>query len=107
MTVSEFRKMALELPGVEEIPHFERRAFRLVGKKIFASLHEPTASANIGLPSDEQAEFCELGKGALKPLENAWGKKGWTAVDLKNAPPEVVAAAIETAFEASLGKRNA
>ena len=37
MTEAEFRKVALSLRGVTEMPHFERTSFR-VGTRIFATM---------------------------------------------------------------------
>ena len=37
MTPAKLRKYLISLPGVEEVPHFDRQAFRTT-RKIFATL---------------------------------------------------------------------
>ena len=49
MTTEEFRTLALAFPGTEEKPHFERQSFKVIRKRIFATLHEAALSANIVL----------------------------------------------------------
>ena len=55
LSTSSFRTLALSFPGTQEQPHFDRTAFKVTGKRIFASLHEPSLSANIKLPLADQA----------------------------------------------------
>jgi len=55
MTSEEFRQMALSFPGAEESPHFDRMAFKVVKKKIFATMHEKTLSANVKLNEVDQS----------------------------------------------------
>ncbi len=107
MTTEIFKDIALAFPGTEAAPHFERTAFRVVKKRIYATLHEPSQSANIVLTPLEQAEFCEMGEGSIYPVPNKWGEKGWTTFDLKSVKTELVQAALEMAYSAVLssGKR--
>lgn len=108
MTTESFKDLALSFPGTEAAPHFDRTAFRVVKKRIFATLHEASQTANIVLTPDEQAEFCEAGENAVYPVPNKWGQNGWTTFDLKTAAPELVQAALELAYEAVLnsGKKG-
>lgn len=86
--------LALSLPGVQEQPHFERTAFRVTGKIIFASLHEPSRSANIKLPVADQAVFCEYDPEAIYALPNKFGLQGWTTFELDKLPEEMVTEAL-------------
>ncbi len=99
MTTADFQELVLSFPGVEAAPHFDRTAFRVIKKRIFASLHEPSQSANIALAPNAQAELCALGGGGIYPLANKWGQQGWTTFDLNDVAPELVQAALELAYE--------
>lgn len=81
-TAAQFREIALALPGTTEVPHFERRAFRVA--KIFASLAADEASANVRLDPEEQEIRCMIHTQALSPVPNKWGQQGWTIVHLGN-----------------------
>lgn len=96
--------MALAFPGTEENPHFERAAFKVVKKRIFATLLESKQSANIVLSPAEQSEFCALGEQGIYPVPNKWGEKGWTTFELSHLPDELVVAALELAYNAVINK---
>ncbi|MCO6492386.1 MAG: MmcQ/YjbR family DNA-binding protein [Phaeodactylibacter sp.] len=100
MTTEEFKFLALSFPGTEEKPHFDRTAFKVVKRRIFATLHEPSRSANIVLSPFGQSEFCRLGEPGIHPVPNKWGEKGWTTFELDKVPADVVQAALEMAYEA-------
>jgi predicted DNA-binding protein (MmcQ/YjbR family) len=102
MTISEFKELALSFPGTEEGPHFERLAYKVTGKRIFASLHEPTAMANVKLTPKDQKVFCKYDKTAVYPVPNKWGQQGWTTFDLKKVPRELMLDALETAYKGVL-----
>lgn len=106
MTTEVFKEMALAFLGIEAAPHFDRTAFRVVKKRIFATLHEPSQSANIVLTPVEQAEFCGLDASGIYPVPNKWGQQGWTTFDLKKLPLEVVQAALEVAYQAVLNNNQ-
>lgn len=94
-----FFDMCHSFPGVEQNPHFERTAFKVTGKRIFATYHSPSNSANIVLSPTEQHTFCEYEGGAIYPVPNKWGEKGWTTFELKSIPPELVLEALNLAYE--------
>ena len=104
MTAEEFRSLALSFPGTEDKPHFDRTAFKVVKRRTFATLHEPSRSANIVLSLSEQSAFGELGEAGIYPVPNKWGEKGWTTFELDNVSPDIVQAALEVAYEAVLNK---
>jgi hypothetical protein len=103
MTTEAFKDLALAFPGTEAAPHFDRTAFRVVKKRIFATLHEPSQTANIVLTPADQAEFCEMGGGSIFPVPNKWGEKGWTTFDLNRVEADLVQAALEMAYTVGLG----
>lgn len=98
MTAKEFKKLALSFEGTLEHPHFERTAFKVVKKKIFATLLEEKNAANIILPVKDQGVFCELDK-AIYPVPNKWGTQGWTTFELKNLSAATVLDALDTAYK--------
>jgi hypothetical protein len=96
-----FREIALSLPGVEERPHFDRAAFK--ARIIFATLHEPSRTANLKFNEVDQSVFCEFEKGVY-PVPNKWGQQGWTTFELDKVPEELVKDALETAYRHSSQK---
>ncbi|NJM93343.1 MAG: MmcQ/YjbR family DNA-binding protein [Cytophagales bacterium] len=96
----EFVQLALSFPGSEEHPHFDRRAFKVVKKRIFATLHEPSRSANLKLSAVDQSVFCHFGP-AVYPVPNKWGQQGWTTFELDKVPRELMADALLTACSSS------
>jgi predicted DNA-binding protein (MmcQ/YjbR family) len=92
-TSSQFRALALALPGVEEKSHFGKADFR-VQNKIFAGL-APGRHPAAGAEQPERGYFKagpelreELSgsasalNGAFALAEGAWGRSGWTYVEL-------------------------
>ena len=77
MTDTQFRKLALALPGVEPGSHFGSPDFR-VKKRIFAGLSPDGKIGNLKLRLETQ-EITMLAKPkACYPAEGAWGRSGWT-----------------------------
>jgi hypothetical protein len=98
MTASEFRKMALSLPGAEEKEHMGHPDFR-VGGKVFATLGYPTKErAMVKLTPEEQHEFNLAEPEVFLPAKGAWGRKGATIVRLKLAKKARVKKALEAAW---------
>lgn len=98
MTVKEFKNLALSFEGTIEKPHFERTAFKVIDERIFATILEEKASANIVLPIKDQEVFCAIDK-AIYPVPNKWGTHGWTTFELRNLSPEIVLDALDTAYK--------
>ena len=70
MTTTAFKTLALSFPGTLEAPHFERSAFKVAGKRIFATLLEANKTVNIPLRVSEQQAFCELDEAHIFPVPN-------------------------------------
>lgn len=98
MTVAAFKSLALSFPGTGEHLHFQRVAFKVSGKRIFATLHEETAIANLKLSPVDQGVFCGFGKKAVYPVPNKWGLQGWTSFELKKVPSGLMLDALDTAY---------
>lgn len=99
MTTEEFKKLASSFPGTIERPHFDRTAFKVEGKRNFATLHEASRSFNAKLSLDDQATFCEYEKGTIYPVPNKWGLQGWTTIELEGTPDELIQEALDAAYQ--------
>lgn len=100
MTVDDFRRLALALPGVIESAHMGHPDFR-AGGRIFASLSPGTdPSGMVRLPLDRQAEVLAEAPHVYTPASGAWGRQGCTMVRLAAAPAESVRAAMHDAWAA-------
>jgi hypothetical protein len=99
MTIQQFKDLALSFPGTEANPHFDRVAFKVTGKRIFATLHEKSGTANILLSPIDQSVFCNYGKKAVYPVPNKWGLRGCTTFELKNIPKDLMLDALDTAYQ--------
>ena len=98
MTNEEFRELALSFPGTEEAPHFERRAFKVTGRRIFATMLEEKESVNIVLKPADQSSFSKLNKKYIYPVPNKWGEHGWTTFEIKHLDHAVLQTALEAAY---------
>jgi hypothetical protein len=97
MTADAFRALALELPQAVEGAHMGHPDFR-VGGKIFASLGPKEAFGVVGLPPDAQKLFVDSAPETFQPAAGAWGKSGWTKIELKSARKPAVRAALREAW---------
>ena len=95
-----FATLAMALEGVEERPHFDRRAFRVA--RNFATLAADGRTANLKLLPDEQAVHCEAAPSVFSPVPNKWGEQGWTTLDLETADSDVAQAALQMAWRHAL-----
>jgi len=105
MNKEEFRNFALSFTGTISLPHFDRIAFKVEGKRIFATLNEESESANIILSLSEQELFCAIDK-AIYPVPNKWGLHGWTTFELRKLEWAVVLEALRSAYEGVLKKKG-
>lgn len=104
MTSAAFKELTLGLPGVIEHPHFDRIAFKVEKKTIFASIHEASCSVNIKLTMELQSEFSQLDSFSIFPVPNKFGLQGWTTFEISRLDREVVFAALEAAYQQVLKK---
>lgn len=92
-----YSTMALSLPEVVELPHFEKTSFR-VGKKIFATLDKEKGIGCIKLSEIDQSAFCAFDKLVIYPVPNKWGKQGWTNINIALIGEEMLEDALKTAY---------
>ena len=88
VSIQKFRKLAMAFPEATEEPHFEKTSFR-VNKKIIATYDEKLNRACVKLSEIEQDVFCAADKTIIFPVNNKWGKQGWTLIELKQVPSDV------------------
>ncbi len=98
MTCDQFRELALSFQQTIAAPHFERTAFKVVGKRIFATLHEETQTANIKFSPADQSVYCLIDKEAIYPVNNKWGLQGWTTFQLDRVDSQLMLDALDTAY---------
>lgn len=92
----DLRRIALSLPGTIEAPHVDRVAFKV--NRIYATMLVESGTANLKFTPDEQAFKVMLAPDLFAPLDNAWGKQGWTQLTLATASEEDLRAALELAW---------
>ncbi len=100
--VKTFKHLALSFPDVIEQPHFEKSAFKVKKKRIFATLAVESSIACIKLSEMDQSVFCAFDNTIIFPVNNKWGKQGWTFIDLKKVRKDMLKDAMKTAYEEAL-----
>jgi hypothetical protein len=101
MTADEFRELALSFAHTTESAHMGHPDFRAHGK-IFATLAYPDATFGmVKLAPHDQAHMVERYPHAFVPVKGAWGVQGCTNVRLSNATPDILAPALELAWQNS------
>ena len=95
VSIDNFRKIVLLLNHVEEMPHFEKTSFR-VNKKIVATLDVKTKRVVVKLSEIEQSVFSAYDKTVIYPVNGAWGKQGWTIIELDKVKKEVLKDVLKT-----------
>ena len=93
-----FRDMALSFPATEQTAHFNRKGFKVKGKRMFATYLPDNNTANIFLSKEEQRVFCEMDPGHIYPVPNKWGEKGATTFELSGVAKEFLMEALLSAY---------
>ena len=70
------------MPEVEERSHFKKPDFR-IRNKIFAGLSRDEKRANVKLAVEFQSVVLDATPTVFSPAEGAWGRSGWTYVELE------------------------
>ena len=99
MTVADFRRLALSLPGAEEGSHMGSADFR-VGGRIFATLaSQKQGYGNLMLTPEQQADFVAEQPDVFLPVAGGWGRNGATHIRLAKANEDLLAGALRTAWK--------
>jgi hypothetical protein len=105
ITGRQFAEMALSFSGTEQVPHFERLGFKVIGRRMFSTYLEKDNTANIFLTPKEQAVFCQMYK-AIHPVPNKWGEKGATTFELDRVPQHIVMEALLSAYNEVINSKG-
>ena len=97
VTPKEVKAFSLAFAEAEEQPHFEKQSFR-VKKKIFATLDIKLNRAVLKLTPVDQSVFSSDKSKSIYPVDNAWGKQGWTIVELKKVRKDVFKDALTSSY---------
>jgi predicted DNA-binding protein (MmcQ/YjbR family) len=97
VTIETLQKLAHSLPEATEEPHFEKTSFR-VKKKIFATYDDKLERLCIKLSEIDQDVFSSADKTIIYPLDNKWGKQGWTIIELEKIHEDLFVDALTTAY---------
>ena len=99
MRPAQFRRIVLGLPDVIEGSHMGHPDFRAANRRIFASLTEDEARGTTTLTPEQQADCIARAPETFAPAAGAWGRGGWTTIDLKRADAELVGEALTLAWQ--------
>jgi hypothetical protein len=99
---ADLRRIALALPGTTEAAHFDRAAFKV--DRIYVTLAADEVTANVKFTPDEQEFKCQLAPEIFRPVDNAWGRQGWTVLTLAHATEDDLRAALEMAHRHAVKK---
>jgi predicted DNA-binding protein (MmcQ/YjbR family) len=97
VSIKAFRKLALSFPEATEELHFEKTSLR-VKKKIFATYDDLNKRACIKLSEIDQDIFSLADKTIIFPVDNNWGKQGWTFIEMEKVRKELFIAALTAAY---------
>ena len=98
-----FRQMALALPDVIELPHFDRASFR-INKRIFATLVEKENKAVLMFSPIQQSVFCSFDKTIVYPVPGGWGRQGSTIFELGKIKKAMMKDALHVVYDEILTK---
>jgi hypothetical protein len=99
MNASDFRRIALSMPGAEEGSHMGAADFR-VGGRIFATLASVKQGyGNLMITPELQAQFIEEAPEVFVPIAGGWGRSGATHIRLIAANEDVLTGALRTAWK--------
>lgn len=97
VTIDTLRKLALSFPEATEEPHFEKTSFR-VKKKIFATYDDTRKTASVKLSAIDQDVFASADRTVIYPVDNKWGKQGWTIIAMEKVDKDLFTDAVTTAY---------
>ena len=97
------RKIALALPGVEEVDHWGVPAFR-TKRRIFITLRPSEQKAMFHITEEHQEILFEARPEAFEPLH--WGKVTRCFVNLKNVPKRELEALVREAADYAASELN-
>jgi hypothetical protein len=104
MNATDFRRIALSLPGAHESSHMGSPDFR-VDNRIFATLAaQKQGYGNIMITPEQQAAFVEDLPDIFLPIPGGWGRGGATHVRLAAVTEDILEGALRTAWKLRVEK---
>jgi hypothetical protein len=103
MRAATFRRIALSLPGAEEVETWESATFRVHGK-IFAMFSDRERDAWVKSTADEQAALVEMQPDAFF-VPPYVGPKGWIGLRVAKVARDEAAEFLAEAWRMTAGKR--
>ncbi|MCR9248404.1 MAG: MmcQ/YjbR family DNA-binding protein [bacterium] len=97
-SVEDYRTLALRCEGASEGAHMERPDFRANGR-IFGSLHPDRGTAMVKLTPGQQETWLADHPAALAPASGAWGRQGYTLVELAQIDRTRLGELVTTAWQ--------
>ena len=97
MRPEDVRAIALLLPEALMGAHRGNPDFR-VGGRVFATLWEEEERVVLRLPPEHQAVLCEAEPDLFSEIPGAWGRRGWTNLDLDACDAETLRGALLAAW---------
>lgn len=98
ITFIKFEEIALSFNETTTHNHFEKIAFK-VDTKIFATYDAKKSIASLKLPEIEQAAFSAFDSTIIYPVNNNWGKQGWTIFELTKVREDLFTDALTIAYQ--------
>jgi len=95
MTIDDFRRIALSMPGAEELSGLGYPNF-CSGRNSFATIEDSTVV--LRLTRDQQATFTATAPEIFRPASSGWGRLGRTIVRLEAADEATLRVAVATAW---------
>ena len=99
---ADLRRLALDLPGTEEYPHFDRRAFK--ARVTYVTLAADGLTANFKFSPGDQELKCTVAREVFAPVSGGWGRMGWTTAVLAKLSLAELEAALKLAWAAAVAK---
>ena len=104
MTAESFRQIALSMTDATEGSHFGNADFR-VGGRIFATLSLVREGYGVlVLTPEQQAGIVQDAPDVFSPVPGGWGRQGSTRVLLESVAPDILEAALHTAWQNRVAK---
>ena len=94
---NDVKRIARSLEGTTSAPHFDRTAFKVV--RTDATHAADGLSLNLKLTPDEQEFKVLMAPAIFSAIPNAWGRQGWTTIDLAAIDGPELEASLKMAWE--------
>ena len=104
MTPADFRRIALNLEGVEEVSHAGLPAFRVGGRRFASLASQAEGYGNLALTLEHQAAFVEEAPEIFLPIPGGWGRMGHTHIRLAAANEDILTGALRAAWKLRIEK---